>query len=122
MAPVSTDLRTQPCTPERPISVLAFRGTTDFLEPYEGGEVGPPGMTFTSPGAKGSLELWRAIDGCTGTPAMNALYCETYSACAQGVEVTLCSLPNVGHVPYGNALDFDVAQAAWEMFQRQPKR
>ncbi len=122
VAPVATDLRTQPCRPARPISVIAFRGTADFLEPYEGGEIGPPGMTFTSPGAKGSLELWRMISGCTGTPAMTETYCETYQQCAQGVEVTLCTLPNVGHVPYDNPLDFDVADASWKMFERQPKR
>ena len=60
------------------------------------------------------------IDHCTGTPATTEMYCETDSQCSDAVEVTLCTLPNIGHVPYGNSLGFDVAEAAWKMFTRQP--
>jgi polyhydroxybutyrate depolymerase len=119
IAPVSTDLRTEPCTPARPISVMAFRGTSDTLEPYEGGVVGPSGGQYTSPGAKGSLELWRKIDQCTGTPTAIDQNCESYTACADGVEADLCSMPNVGHVPYSS---FSVIETAWKMFKRQPMK
>jgi poly(3-hydroxybutyrate) depolymerase len=47
-------------------------------------------------------------------------YCETYSTCAAGVEITLCSLPNTGHDTYNNAVGMSVPDVAWEMFQRQP--
>lgn len=118
VAPVSSDLQTQPCTPARPISVIAFRGTADDIFHYEGGPV--PG--FVSPGAKGSLEQWRTIDQCTGAPAMSERYCESYTQCAGGVEVALCSLPDAGHGLYENSLDFEVAETAWRMFERQPMR
>jgi polyhydroxybutyrate depolymerase len=121
VAPVSSDLRTDPCMPARPISELSFRGLADQQSPAEGGEVGPAGMTYTSIGATPTLERWAEIDGCTGTPAMSQEYCQTYSECAGGVEVTLCLLPGTGHVAYQNSLGFDIPSVAWEMFERQPK-
>ena len=122
VALVSSDLRTKPCTPARPVTEIAFRGTADTLEPYEGGLVGPPGMQFESPGARGSFELWKNVNQCSGTPAMTVKLCETYSQCASSVEVTLCTLPGVGHSPYQNELDFDIAQVSWDAFQRAPRR
>ena len=119
IAPVSSDLRTEPCAPSRPISEMSFRGTADSLSAYEGGPVGPPGMQYQSIGARSTLERWRMIDECTGTPETTLEICETYAECAAGVEVTLCSLPGAGHVLYTNPSGFDVAHAAWAMFERQ---
>jgi len=122
IAPMSTDLRTQPCTPARPISMLEVRGLADSLEPYAGGLVGPAGGQYTAVGAKASLQLWANIDQCTGTTSTFEKYCEKYQQCADGVETALCSLPNVDHSPYGNALNFDVASVAWSMFQSHPMK
>jgi hypothetical protein len=49
-------------------------------------------------------------------------YCETYTQCQGGVEVTLCSLPNTGHILYQNSLGFNVPDEAWAMFKRQPMK
>jgi polyhydroxybutyrate depolymerase len=117
IAAASADLVTDPCTPARPISELSVRGESDRLVAYEGGNTGSTG--WYSPGAKGTLELWKNIDGCTGTPMTTLQYCETFTTCSAGVEVTLCSLPGVGHILYDNALGFDVPEVAWEMFVRQ---
>lgn len=122
IAPMATDLRTQPCTPKRPISMLEIRGLADSLEPYGGGLVGPAGGQYTAVGAKASLELWAGIDQCSGTTSAFEKYCERYTQCADGVEAALCSLPNVDHSPYGNALNFDVASVAWSMFQKHPMK
>ncbi len=62
IAPVATDLRTQPCNSARPISMLEVRGMAD-----------------------------------------------------------LCSLPNVEHSPDNNALGFNVAGVAWDMFERHAR-
>jgi len=113
----SADLVTDPCIPSRPISQLSVRGTGDFLVAYAGGWVG---SGWYSPGAIGSFELWKEIDHCTGTSRTDHQYCETYSECADGVEVTLCTLPGAGHILYTNNLGFDFAAVSWEMFQRQP--
>jgi polyhydroxybutyrate depolymerase len=122
IAPMATDLRTQPCKPARPISMMEFRGTKDSLEPYEGGMVGPAGGQYLAVGAKASLKLWADIDQCTGTPTTIDKYCESYTTCQDGVEADLCSLTGVDHSPYGNSLNFNVAETAWKMFQRQPMK
>jgi polyhydroxybutyrate depolymerase len=119
VAPVSSDLRTDPCMPARPISQLSARGLADTLSAYEGGQVGPPGMAYTSIGARATFERWRAIDECTGEPAAQGEHCESYTECAGGVEVTLCSIPGGGHVLYQNSAGFEVAETAWAMFERQ---
>jgi len=119
IAPVSSDLRTEPCAPVRPVSELSFRGTADGLSAYEGGPVGPVGMQYQSIGAKPTLERWAAIDECTGAPETTLEVCETYTQCKAGTEVTLCSITGGGHVLYDNPLAFDVASTAWAMFERQ---
>ncbi len=97
-----------------------MRGLDDFLVAYEGGNTGSTG--WYSPGAKKTLELWKGINGCTSPPNTEREHCETFAGCRDGVEVTLCSLPGTGHILYDNALNFDVAAVAWEMFERQSMR
>jgi polyhydroxybutyrate depolymerase len=119
VAPVSSDLRTEPCMPSRPVSEISFRGTADTLSAYEGGPVGPAGMQYQSIGAKATLERWKAIDQCSGMPETNSELCETYKQCASGTEVTLCTIPGGGHALYSNPRSFNLAKVAWEMFERQ---
>jgi polyhydroxybutyrate depolymerase len=120
IAAASADLVTDPCTPARPISELSVRGLSDTAVAYEGGNTGSTG--WYSPGAQGTLMLWKDIDGCTGDVDTSKPYCETYSNCKDGVEVTLCSLPNTGHILYSNSLGFNVPDEAWNMFKRQPMK
>ena len=122
IAPMSTDLRTQPCKATRPISMMEVRGMADSLEPYEGGMVGPADGQYLAVGAKASLKLWADINSCTGATTTLDKYCESYTQCEDGVEADLCSLPNVDHSPYNNSLGFNIASTAWKMFQRQPMR
>jgi|GEM_PF-373092 len=117
IAAASADLVTDPCTPARPISEISVRGLNDTLVAYEGGNTGSTG--WYSPGAKGTLELWKTINGCMGSASTTLEHCETYTQCNAGVEVTLCSLPNTGHILYTNSLNFSVPDNAWEMFKRQ---
>jgi polyhydroxybutyrate depolymerase len=118
IAAASADLVTDPCTPARPISELSLRGLTDTLVAYAGGNTGSTG--WYSPGAKATLDLWKKIDQCTGSVTTTHQYCESYTSCAAGVEITLCSLPNTGHDTYNNAVGLSVPDVAWELFLRQP--
>jgi polyhydroxybutyrate depolymerase len=81
------------CRPSRPISVISFRGTADARVPYEGGySAVVPGMAITFLGAEGTFERWGQINGCTGGPSeADGNGCSSYSGCADGVEVTLCT-------------------------------
>jgi polyhydroxybutyrate depolymerase len=122
IAPMSTDLRTQPCNAARPITMIETRGMADSLEPYEGGLVGPAGGQYVLVGAKESLKLWAAINKCTDTAKEYEKYCEGHTQCGDGVETDLCSLPGVDHSPYNNSLGFNVAANAWKIFLRQPMK
>lgn len=123
VAPVSSDLRTDPCEPVRPVTEISFRGLADSLDAYEGGHVGPPGMEgYTAIGAKPTLERWKTIDGCSGSPEMMNDLCETYSTCEGGVAVSLCSIPGADHVLYQNAQGLSVPKVAWELFMKHPRQ
>ncbi|WP_437481637.1 PHB depolymerase family esterase [Sorangium sp. So ce1014] len=88
----------QPCQPVRPIAEISFRGTADVLVPYEGGaQQAPNGANITFLGAVGTFERWAELNRCTGTPsAADSNGCSTYSSCASGVEVTLCTAQGGG--------------------------
>jgi polyhydroxybutyrate depolymerase len=109
-APVSMGNGTTPCMPSRPISVVMFRGQMDTLVPYNGG---------TFPSAMADFDMWKSIDGCTGSPMMTHQYCQTYTGCMAGTEVTLCSLPMASHVVYDDKAEISVPDVAWEAFERQ---
>jgi poly(3-hydroxybutyrate) depolymerase len=118
VAPSAFDLLTEnesTCAPSRPISVMAFRGTADFIVPYAGGASTPPNglpVTIHFLGAEGTFEKWKTVNGCSGSPT-SAGQCQTYSQCAEGVEVTLCTAVGGSHVT-GDA------RLGWEMMKRHP--
>ncbi len=105
------------CQPVRAMPVLTMMGLTDIVVPYNGGLFGSAPSTFA---------YWRDIDGCGGGPPDQVVErgrsrCETYTACAQGVQAGLCSIfansfvgtPIEGHVVYFND-DFVLADVAWQ--------
>ncbi|XXT17943.1 PHB depolymerase family esterase [Sorangium sp. So ce429] len=101
VAPSAFDLLAaseQPCEPVRPVTEISFRGTADVLVPYEGGpQQAPNGEDITLLGAVGTFERWAELNQCTGTPrAEDSNGCSTYSSCAGGAEVTLCTAQGGG--------------------------
>jgi poly(3-hydroxybutyrate) depolymerase len=128
-APVAFPLVLDPltsCHPARPISVLHFAGLTDGIIPYEGGVVVSPvtGQMFVVPSAQSSFAYWAATDACgAGPPDVvedlgNGATCATYTSCAAGVAVGLCSIHGSaalsGHILYANTDGVNVAQRAWD--------
>src|SRR5262245_9081284 len=127
-APVAFPLALDPltaCQPVRPISVLHFAGLTDQIIPYDGGVATSPvtGQMFVVPPAPASFAYWATADGCTdGPPDMiedlgNGASCDTYTPCAAGVAVGLCSIHGTalnGHFLYANSDGVNVAQRAWD--------
>ena len=96
VAPAGMDLNTvnsEKCNPERPISIIMFRGTEDGTCKYGGGDSGfNDGLNFL--GAKGNFKFWAEKNGCTGNPTTNSNGCEEYSNCKDGVKVVLCTDKN----------------------------
>lgn len=100
VAPAAFDLlveNEQPCKPSRPIAVKSFRSTNDSIVPYAGGASNPPTLllgyslgTIHFRGAQGTFTHWSQLNQCTGTPT-DAAGCKTYTQCAAGVEVSLCT-------------------------------
>jgi polyhydroxybutyrate depolymerase len=106
----------QPCKPTRPISVISFRGTSDPIVPYTGGPSSPPNglnVTIHFRGAEATVEHWSSLNRCTGEPVDTSDGCRTYTECAEGTEVTLCTTKGGGHDP-GDA------KLGWEMMKRHP--
>src|SRR5262249_3736281 len=73
--------------PARSIPVPTFMGLTHILVRYNG--------PFGS--ALGTFDYWRDMDGCgTGDPEVRdergKSFCEYHTACANGVQVGLCSI------------------------------
>lgn len=99
VAPAAMDLNTTnsaTCNPERPISIIMFRGTADNVCRYGGGDSGfNDGLNFL--GAEKNFKFWADKNGCTGTPITNSNGCQEYSNCKDGTKVVLCTKQGGGH-------------------------
>ena len=93
VAPAAMDLNTTnsaKCSPERPVPIIMFRGTNDFVCKYQGGDSGfNDGLNFL--GAEGNFKFWAQKNGCEGSPSKNSNGCDEYSKCKDGSKVILCT-------------------------------
>jgi polyhydroxybutyrate depolymerase len=96
-APMGSTLTIPPsdCQPTRPIPIMMINGTADPLVGYDAPSLSG-GIAATD-----AFELWADRNLCTGAPVVTlqrgAATCESYTSCAGGVEVTLCSIEGMGH-------------------------
>lgn len=101
VAPAAFDLLEEnvtTCNPSRPIPIVAFRGTNDFVVEYEGGDSAVvPGMPVKFLGAEDTQDAWADKNECTGMAASIGDGCTQYSNCDGGVSVTLCTEVGGGH-------------------------
>ena len=99
VAPAGMDLNTTnsgKCNPERPISVIMFRGTNDNVCRYQGVDSGyGDGLNFL--GAERNFKFWAEKNGCEGSPSKNSDGCNEYSNCKDGTKVVLCTKQGGGH-------------------------
>ena len=101
-APAAFDLTQQNepgCKLTHPMTMVMFRGTADNVVPYAGGHSAlVTGMAIDFLGAKATFAKWAEKNQCTGSPsAEDSNGCSTYSTCAGGVQVTLCTKQGGGH-------------------------
>jgi polyhydroxybutyrate depolymerase len=108
------------CDPSRPLPVVMMRALSDPTIPYEGKGTGAG--RYQS--AEEDLDTWKALNECADTPLVESRngVCETYTQCAAGTEVELCS-PRGDHLFFfadaaGNPDDIRVPEVAWEFFSR----
>jgi len=96
VAPVAGLRRPTPCPTTRPVPVLAFHGTADPIDPYNGHGQGY--WTYSVPQAEA---YWASQDSCATTPRISrpapSVTLTTYHGCHAGASVELYSITGEGH-------------------------
>lgn len=133
VAPVAGLRFPSPCPAGRPVPVIAFHGTADPVDPYNGH--GQAYWTYSVPEA---ARLWAAHDGCQAasprTVSGRGYSLTSYSGCHADTAVELYSLDGEGHEwpggpkipaiitavlgPQSNAVDAN--STMWAFFQAHP--
>ena len=109
IAPVAGTNAATSCDPSRPVPVLHLHGTADTIVPFLG--------------TRRTIADWVARNGCDSEPTVtfdegNAT-CETYGACTDGADITLCSIRGLGHLwpgGPGSLSSIDATDAIWDFF------
>ena len=133
VAPVAGLRFPSPCPAARPVPVIAFHGTADAVDPFEGN--GQAYWTYSVPTA---AQRWAAKDGCqVSSPHLvrNSGYLLTeYQGCASNAAVELYAVGGEGHEwPGGPAMPASITKALgpqsdavdanstmWAFFQAHP--
>lgn len=125
IAPVAGKVGIASCTPSRPVPVLAFHGTADSLVRYDAPTLSAEGKTVPD-----TVAAWAQRNTCTAGPTETftngVVSCQTWSSCAGGTEVQLCTEAGVGHCWPGTAfcpfgaytMDIDGSRAIAAFFAR----
>lgn len=112
------------CTPSRPISMMDFHGTSDSIVPYGGTGLGFPAVPQM-------MSDWAGRNNCGDVPNVSFeqgdMRCETWPACEDDVEVTLCTVTGGGHCWPGsgpcilgqNSSARSASEAIADMFESQ---
>jgi polyhydroxybutyrate depolymerase len=135
IAPVAGALMERPCSPTRPVSVIAFHGTADRIVPWSGGANGGSGQRAPFPPVRATIETWLRLDRCRGTATVTYrrgdAVCRRYGTCADASDVVLCSIAGGGHTWPGGAIlsprhfgvtspDISASKVMWSFFRRHP--
>lgn len=92
------------CHPARPLTVVAFHGTDDPIDPYAGGHIRIAGGAVVLP-VTTTLADWAQWDGCAPIPATTRVSGQNgirvdrldWTACRDGARVTLYRIAGGGH-------------------------
>jgi polyhydroxybutyrate depolymerase len=120
------------CPASRPVPVIAFHGTADAIDPFDGGGLGY--WTYSVPTA---AHLWAGHDHCAASPqttAVRGYRLTTYAGCSGGTQVELYAITGEGHEwpggpampsmitsvlgPQSDAIDADAVM--WAFFRAHP--
>jgi polyhydroxybutyrate depolymerase len=118
VAPVAGLRIPSPCSGQRAVSVVAFHGTADTTNPYDGN--GQAYWTYSVPVAE---QGWATHDACNPTPgtsqAAPSVTLTSYTGCTAGAVVVLYTIDGAGHewpgAP-GQTVAIDANEAMWAFF------
>lgn len=109
VAPVAGLRFPSPCPGTRKVAVIAFHGTADPIDPYNGN--GQAYWTYSVPTA---ARRWAVHDGCSRVPNTTSAAGYTltaYDGCAKGAGVELYSVTGEGHEwPGGPSLPHSITR------------
>jgi polyhydroxybutyrate depolymerase len=96
IGPVAGTMAIETCSPSRPVPVIHFHGTSDFVVPYNGG--GAAGADSV----KDTIAGWVLRNGCKDVEPSVVFQngdstCEEYQQCDDGAAVRLCTVDGGGH-------------------------
>ena len=101
-----------PCHPAYPLAVLAFHGTADQSNPFNG-----HGQSYWTYGVPEAAARWAGTDGCPARAHTSRPYPEVtltdYQGCAGGAEVSLYALTGKGHRWPAASGAFQPNEIAW---------
>ena len=110
IAPVAGLRYPSPCPASRPVPVIAFHGTADHIDPFDGNGLGY--WTYSVPTA---AHLWAGHDHCAAGPQATAgrgYRLTRYTGCSGGTEVELYAITGEGHEwPGGPAMPSAITSA-----------
>jgi polyhydroxybutyrate depolymerase len=96
IAPVSGLRLPSPCPSTRPVPVVAFHGTADPVDPYNGN-----GQNYWTYGVPVAAQRWSAHNGCATTPTVTqpagGVRLTSYGNCRGGAAVELYTITGEGH-------------------------
>jgi polyhydroxybutyrate depolymerase len=115
-----------PCADARPVPILAFHGTADDTNPYDGG-----GRPYWGTGVEPAVAGWAEHNRCptrSERPLAPTTLAIRYAGDGCGAEVVLVRLEGFGHSwpdrigasLEGGSEDTTADQALWSFFQRHP--
>ncbi|MBW2421796.1 MAG: alpha/beta fold hydrolase [Deltaproteobacteria bacterium] len=116
VAPVSFSLydHLAGCSPARPIPVIQVHGLYDPNVRYAGVPASSVGEIYSAPE---SAARWAEVDACTQPPRRVTLagesYCDSYRGCAEGVQVSLCSIRGHHFLYQENEDDIPIHEVVW---------
>jgi polyhydroxybutyrate depolymerase len=95
IAPVAGLRYPIPCPASRPVPVIAFHGTADLIDPFDGGGLGY--WTYSVPAA---AHRWARHDHCAVNPQSTSgrgYRLTRYTGCSGGTQVELYAITGEGH-------------------------
>lgn len=134
IAPVAGLRYPSPCPAPQPVPVIAFHGTADPIDPFDG--LGFGSWTYSVPAA---AQMWAGHDHCTASPQATAgrgYRLTRYAGCSGGTQVELYALTGEGHEwPGGPAMPKAITSVLgpqsdavsantlmWAFFRAHPRR